>query len=146
MSYPAKLPADRFWVKVKKTKGCWLWLGKTTSWNGYGAFWLGGGRTGLAHRFSYELLVGEIPPKLQVDHLCRNRSCVNPKHMELVSIKENVLRGMGLSAINLRKTHCIRGHPFEGKNLRVYKKTRVCRNCKSIRQVKYQNKNENSKI
>ncbi|MDP9224875.1 MAG: HNH endonuclease [Actinomycetota bacterium] len=84
----------------------------------------------LAHRVAYELLVGPIPEGLTLDHLCRNTSCVNPQHLEPVTVRENVLRGMGWGAKNKRKTHCHRGHPFDAKNtLRIPGGTRKCRTC-----------------
>ena len=125
---------DRFWEKVKKTKSCWNWTGKTKTTRGYGVLWFGGGKTISAHRFSYEIHNGKIPNGLQIDHLCRNRKCVNPEHLEAVTDKVNVLRGIGLSAMNARKTHCKNGHPFNKQNTWHYKGQRVCRICKRINQ------------
>lgn len=84
---------DRFWRKVAKGEGCWEWQAARDS-NGYGVFNKGEGR-GLdrAHRVAYELLVGAIPPGLVLDHLCRNKSCCNPGHLEPVTIGENIRRG-----------------------------------------------------
>src|SRR3990167_5623746 len=104
-----------FWAKVDK-KGlndCWLWKGADTQ--GYGHFKTKG-KYLLAHRFAYETIVGLIPAGLTLDHLCRQRACVNPLHLEPVTRGENVLRGIGRSARNARKTHCIRGHPFDEAN------------------------------
>ena len=83
---------------------------------------------------SYELHVGPIPKGLTVDHTCRNRRCVNPNHMEIVTQKENNARGNSPSAINARKTHCKRGHPFSGDNLYVDpgRQSRHCRACKAM--------------
>src|SRR6266849_5089721 len=100
---------ERFWAKVHKTDTCWEWTGAL--WRGYGYF-----RTWIAHRVAYELLVGPIPPEKQVDHLCRNRGCVNPEHMELVTSYENILRGEGPTAANKRKLVCSNGHPFTPEN------------------------------
>jgi hypothetical protein len=84
----------RFWDKVQdrpKGEGCWLWEGAINS-QGYGNFW-DGVRFVKAHRFAYECLIGEIPEGLTIDHLCRVRHCVNPSHLEPVTMRENFLRG-----------------------------------------------------
>lgn len=82
---------ERFWPRVNKTPTCWIWTGPT--WRGYGRFWVENGtRHARAHRYAYELLVGPIPKDLTVDHLCHNRRCVNPEHMELVTLAENTRR------------------------------------------------------
>lgn len=82
---------ERFLSKVKRTEGCWLWIG-STNFGGYGTYYVSG-RAVRAHRFSYELFVGKIPDGLELDHLCRYKSCVNPKHLEPVTHQENVIRG-----------------------------------------------------
>jgi hypothetical protein len=113
--------------------GCWVWTGATTG-NGYGAISAGDGRTAVAHRVAYEHHVGKIPGDLVCDHLCRNRACINPGHIELVTSGENVLRGVGPTAVNKAKTHCLRGHPFSGRNLIITKRGwRQCRKCRAIR-------------
>jgi hypothetical protein len=103
----------KFWATVNKTSTCWQWLG--SQHKGYGRFRVNGCEW-PAHRWAYELTHRPIPDGLQIDHLCRNRACVNPAHMELVTARENVLRGTGLTAINARKTHCAHGHPFDEVN------------------------------
>lgn len=114
--------------------GCWIWEGAVNRW-GYGQTTVGNGtkrgRTCVVHRESYERLVGAIPEGLQVDHLCRNRRCYNPKHLEPVSIAENVLRGEGPGAKNRRKTHCYKGHEFTPENTMIVSTTgeRRCRMC-----------------
>ena len=103
---------ERFWSKVDKDGpgGCWLW---TASQNGYGYGKFKAPHAFVAsHRYAYELLVGPIPDGLQIDHLCRNRACVNPAHLEPVTQRVNLMRGNTLASINARKTHCIRGHEF----------------------------------
>lgn len=105
---------DRFWAKVEKTDGCWWWRGALTG-HGYGSFRVGKKMPG-AHRVAWELLRGPIPKGQQIDHLCRNRACVNPDHMEVVSPAINYLRGHGVGALNARKTRCKRGHEFTAAN------------------------------
>lgn len=128
-----------FWKRVHRseTSRCWIWTGaKRKTWSGpYGQFTIGGsGRVfrSEAHRFSYEMLVGKIPPGLVLDHLCRNTICVNPAHLEPVTNIENTMRGFSPMAINARKTHCPKGHPLEGENLKIDPKSRrrFCWTCK----------------
>ena len=124
--------SERFMSKVRKTSGCWEWAaGRTPA--GYGKFYLGG-KTVLAHRVSYELHVGRIPKGLNLDHLCRNRACVNPAHLEPVTVRTNLLRGDTLAAANSVKTHCINGHEFNDANTyRVPDGSRMCRVCMRAR-------------
>ena len=121
--------ADRFWPKVRQDDetGCWNWVGNTS--DGYGALRIDR-KMVKAHRFAYELLVGPIPDGLQLDHLCRNRACCNPGHLEPVTDVENILRGEGPPAVNARKTHCIHGHEFTEANTYVYPHFRSCKACK----------------
>jgi hypothetical protein len=108
--------------------GCWLWTGPKNS-KGYGRLAVDGVLRG-AHRLMYELVIGQIPQGLTLDHLCRIRNCVNPEHVEPVPNKVNVLRGIGHTAINARKTHCLLGHPYSGDNLFLSKDGhRRCRTC-----------------
>lgn len=133
----------RFWVKVNKDGPtpksrpdigpCWVWTG-AKSREGYGRFRVEH-RLLMAHRWSYETNKGPIPRGMMLDHLCRNPSCVNHKHLEAVSPRENVMRGDGFTAINAVKTHCPQGHPYIGGNLYVDPRGRrrctVCRNASS---------------
>lgn len=113
--------------------GCWLWHGNIAH-TGYGSLTVRR-RPYLAHRMSFELYRGEITPGLQIDHLCRVRSCVNPDHFELVTIRENVLRGEGITARNKRKTECPLGHAYAGENLRTTKEGfRQCKLCQLNRE------------
>ena len=127
-----------FWDLVERGPGCWLWLGGKRA-DGYGRFTMNGYRY-YAHRLSYQMTAGEIPDGLGLDHLCRNTSCVNPTHLEPVTQKENVLRGMGIMAMEARQTHCIHGHEFTMDNIYTYSKQpsqRKCRICRRDRSVAY---------
>ena len=127
---------QRFWNKVDKTQSCWIWTAAKDQ-NGYGLIWFNG-RLNRSHRVSWILSVGDIPPDLQIDHVCRNRACCNPAHLELVSSKENTHRGNGNAAIHARKIQCVNGHEFTPENTRWYttpagRTTRVCKACKRSR-------------
>lgn len=118
---PGKPPApvaDRFWRLVDKSGDCWLWMG--AKWKGYGQFGVqqspGVWPLRKAHRVAYELIVGPIPDGMQLDHLCRNPSCVNPDHLEPVTNRENGLRGVSIAATNAKKTHCPQGHEYTFEN------------------------------
>lgn len=122
---------DRFWAKVVKSdeNSCWLWQGTTS--RGYGQMW-DGHRLNQAHRFAYELLRGPIPAGLHIDHLCRVRACVNPAHLEVVTCRENILRGESLPARNAQKTTCVNGHALTPENVEAYgwkQRGRRCRMC-----------------
>lgn len=133
----------RFWAKVDKTGpgGCWLWT-STTVPAGYGTFIGEGPAFGsrYVHRIAYRLLVGDIPAGLQLDHLCRVRSCCNPDHLEPVTASENHRRApqpVGLTAQSERMaaaTHCKRGHAFSPENTVVHRGWRQCRTCINDRQ------------
>ena len=123
---------DRFWAKVDKTDECWTWTGGTNG-EGYGRFRVGNRKAG-AHRYSYELLIGPIPIGLQIDHLCRNRLCVNPEHLECVTPSINVLRGL-TPAVNRMRPHptaCPQGHPYSTENTRMTPNGIRCIICRRI--------------
>jgi hypothetical protein len=110
--------------------GCWLWTDEPAA-NGYGYLGVGGraGRKIQAHRLAYELYIGPIPPGLDIDHLCRNRRCVNPWHLEAVDRRTNLLRGDTVTARHAAATRCPQGHPYDDRNTRVYRGKRQCRTC-----------------
>lgn len=129
---------ERFWSKVQQTETCWNWTA-TRCRGGYGQFRLDG-KIQRAHRVSYLHLVGEIPAGLELDHLCRNRACVNPDHLEPVTRRENTIRGAA-GEVNARRelsrTHCKRGHAFDEQNTLWSKGRRYCRPCRAIREAAY---------
>ncbi len=129
-------PNSGKWANDENT-GCWNWLNCKDKW-GYGIVWSAvSKKTFYAHRFVYEIAKGKIPKGLQIDHLCRNPSCVNPSHLEAVTQKENCLRGVNPAAIHARQTHCIHGHKFAGVNVRISPKGgRYCRACERMRYQK----------
>ena len=136
--YVSGTAEERFWAHVSKIShvGCWSWMGATNQL-GYGIFRQTRRNATVAHRYAYIQMAGPIPTGLTLDHLCRNRGCVNPLHLEPVTLRENILRGQGFAAINARKTHCLHGHPFNAKNTAVRKDGkraghRVCRACDAI--------------
>jgi len=125
---------NRIEEKIQENNGCWEWQGGKRK--GYGLISING-RKQSVHRVLYELLKTKIPKGMVTDHLCRNHSCVNPNHIEIVTNKENTLRGNGSPAKNARKTKCIRGHNLSGDNLYINKhKKRICRQCNKERMKK----------
>lgn len=107
--------------------GCWVWM-KSLNWGGYGSFWLNGKRTG-AHRAAHLLFKGPIPDGHDIDHLCRNRACVNPTHLEPVTRSENLRRG-AVGGHFRDKTHCKNGHRFTPDNTYTDPRGwRACRTC-----------------
>ncbi len=114
------------------TKGCWEWAGRIDKW-GYGRVSYRGAFGFLAHRAAYIETNGSIPDGMTIDHLCRNRRCINPDHMEPVSNKVNILRGESWSARNARKTQCKRGHDLTPGNVYVWRNMRHCNQCRALR-------------
>lgn len=138
---------ERFWQKVDKSSGpdsCWHWIANIDR-GGYGLFSRGRGRSIGAHRMAYLLVKGEIPPGMQVDHVCHvpsecvavpclHRRCVNPAHLATATPRQNSLRSNSIPAKNATQTHCLRGHPLSGDNLSIDKTHgyRICKACKAL--------------
>lgn len=127
----AKSLLDRFEAKVMvdPNSGCWLWTGYVDPASGYGQFNGGYGRSKKAHRWAYTLYKSEIPRGLDLDHKCRIRCCVNPDHLEPVTRKENLHRGISTKLANEKfssRQYCRNGHPVTEKDsrFRVYGKLR----------------------
>ena len=128
-----RLP-ERFWAKVAVLpSGCWEWTGART--DGYGAFRIREGKV-RAHRHAYLMLVGLIAESDELDHLCRNRACVNPDHLEPVSRRTNQLRGQTFTAAQVARTHCPREHPYDAVNTYWHEGHRHCRTCQRDRNAR----------
>lgn len=121
MRLEAKIPEDR--------SGCWEW--PSTTKGGYGLMRTGPGKKDYVHRVSYRVFIGAIPDGLQIDHLCRNRACFNPVHLEPVTNQENFLRGMHPNAVSSRTDKCRMGHALTPENSMIRAATgdRRCREC-----------------
>jgi hypothetical protein len=133
---------ERLWLNVNKNGPipeyrpdlgpCWLWKLSTDA-RDYGQMSVNG-KMRKTHQLAYELVIGPVPPGLELDHLCRVRPCLNPLHLEAVPPLVNNLRGFGAAALNSRKTHCPKGHPYDEEN--TYWENggkRHCRTCWSLR-------------
>lgn len=133
LGWPANLLTR---ITMRPGSECWEFTGPRNGL-GYGRL-SRDGKDDYAHRGSYELLVGPIPDGLTLDHLCRNPPCVNPAHLEPVTMAENSRRGTSPPAVNFRKTHCVNGHEFTEEN--TYRRPdngrRVCRRCVFERKVR----------
>lgn len=130
-------PMIRLMEKVdKQPDGCWRWTGAKVA-SGYGSIRIDGRSLG-AHRVAYMLFVGDIADGLQVDHLCRNRECVNPAHLEGVTQSENNRRSLSVSGTNRRKKRCKRGHSFDDENTYWWRGERSCRTCLRAHRREYE--------
>ena len=138
-----KTVEERFKEKfIKLSNGCWEWIASKDA-RGYGMFHVENQDSSTthnkrAHIVSWLLAGNIIPPQHELDHLCRNHSCVNPNHLEAVTHKVNSLRGFAPSALNARKTHCHRGHEFSIENTYRYSDGR--RDCKICMRIRYNNR------
>jgi hypothetical protein len=137
-SFASALPlAERlaYMSTPEPNSGCLLFLGAVSA-DGYGRLEVNG-RTELAHRVAYTVAHGPIPKGLVTDHLCRNRSCINDRHLEATSQRVNVVRGVSLSGQYARATACKYGHPFDDANTLWYRRGeavhRRCRMCNRMR-------------
>jgi hypothetical protein len=145
--------AERFWPRVLKTDGCWIWAGPKTP-NGYGRIYVSKNKPVGAHRVAYELLVGPIPSGFELDHTCHtracdegdscpHRACVNVDHLEPVTHEENIRRSNFYTydhklSIRKRKAVCKQGHPYAGDNLSFDRKgSQVCRACQKTNLARY---------
>jgi len=141
MSEPRKPSLDALPYPFRRrlavlSNGCWEWVGVISD-QGYGRYW-GGNKYVKAHTFSWKFFYGPIASGLELDHTCRNRSCVNPDHLEAVTHRVNVLRGHSPTALNARRKKCVNGHPLSGSNLNRYKEVhRHCKKCRAARDKRY---------
>lgn len=129
---PKKDVLTRFHEKITvSANGCWVWQASLDQ-KGYALFSYQG-KIRRASRVICALTFGDIPDDMVVDHICRNRACVNPDHLRLLTGRDNTLCGIGITAINARKTHCSRGHLLAGSNLHLYKDgRRECKQCQTL--------------
>lgn len=144
MGGPKKIsPLARFYTKFSiDENGCWIWTGAKMK-NGYGRFGAGHNQVRFAHRWIYEQIHGKLSDGLVIDHLCRNPSCVNPEHLEAVTQRENILRGMAFPATNAKKTHCPQGHEYTPENTII--SSRNQRHCRTCHQERDRNRKRNQR-
>lgn len=121
----------RILARISVLRGCWL-FSKPDPSTGYARITVKGRRV-YVHRLAYMLVHGAFAPSLQIDHLCHQRNCVNPRHMEAVPQRVNILRGVGFAAENARKTHCPQGHEY-ALHARKKKNARDCGICHRVRE------------
>jgi len=122
---------DRFWNKIEKTDSCWLWKGSL--WDGYGRYAINR-KLYLVHRMAYAVLKQKLGDNTQIDHLCRVKTCVNPDHLEEVSKKENIRRGIS-RVYNTDLSLCPRGHEYDVE--KPSKAGTLIKYCTTCRKEKY---------
>ncbi len=147
--YQRKPIIDRFMDKImpEPMSGCWLWIGARVGKN-YGAFSFNG-RHGYAHRFSYITFVGAIPDGYEIDHLCKNTCCSNPKHLEAVTHSVNLARSTileGAKRYYASITHCPQGHPYSLENTSIFYGKRHCKECRKVHTLKYDMSNREKRM
>jgi len=130
-------------IKKNPKPGCWIWSGAVA---GSGNHWYGhanlDGKHIYIHRLMYEIHRGKIKKGMTIDHLCKVTRCVNPKHLDACTLKENILRGTGRGALNARKVVCRRGHAF----VKMSDGTRYCFECARISYREYYAKNREKEL
>lgn len=126
---------SRFWSRVRKGEGCWIWL-LTLDKDGYGRFALTRHDPHRAHRVSYRIARGPIPENQELDHLCRNRACVRPDHLEAVTSYLNTMRGRTKASANAAKTHCSKGHLLVKEYVGKSGLQRKCKECPAVFQCR----------
>ncbi len=140
----AKVAGPGIWWKINPENNCWEWLVELNH-GGYAVLVdpkIHKRKRVRGHRLVYNLAKGDVPEGLVLDHLCRNRKCVNPEHLEIVTHKENTLRGNGPTARFSGRSHCVNGHAFSGENLLMLKDSKTgtlvrgCATCIKERRVK----------
>lgn len=141
-----RLP-ERFWAKVNaRANGCWEWRAHRAR-NGYGQYGVQHRQIRSSHCVAYEALVGPVPKGFELDHLCRNRPCCNPAHLEPVTRLENIRRGDNRAAVSraaAARSHCKNGHERTLENTRYSPGRRYCRRCEAASQAAYQNRKKNN--
>lgn len=124
-------PIVRILRHIDRSSGCWVWCGRLKD-NGYATI-VHNKKCCYVHRVTYAHYKGPIPADCEIDHLCRNRACCNPDHLEAVPHLVNMLRGYTIIATNAAKTHCPQGHKFTPENTSMAKGCRSCRTCDRTR-------------